>query len=149
MLVSMASQISLIFLLSIVELVSNIWMLVPCVSLKASYYKHNANYLYAYILTSKKIYAYILCNSYRVKENKTMLARLLNFSKQLIAKIISGSNGFTELKIQWVLSMSWYLSSHIEEYVIVTVASDWFSGRQRWRWFSWQEAFILFISNEW
>lgn len=30
--------------------------------------------------TMRDIYAYILCNSYRVKENKNILARLLNFS---------------------------------------------------------------------
>lgn len=50
--------------------------------------------------TFRASYTYILCNSYRVKEHKNILARLLNFFKQLIAKTISGFNGFTEFKIQ-------------------------------------------------
>lgn len=45
------------------------------------------------------IYTHVLSDTYRVKVKKTMSARLLNFSKQLIKRIISESNGFTELKI--------------------------------------------------
>jgi len=69
--------------------------------------------------TMRDSYTHILCNFYRVKENKNILARLLNFSKQLIAESISESNGFTEFKIQWVPSISWYLFSYVEIYVIV------------------------------
>lgn len=67
--------------------------------------------------TMRASYTYIRCDSYRVK-NKNILARLLNFFKLLIGKIISGSNGFTEFKIQWVPSISWYLFSYVEIYVI-------------------------------
>lgn len=85
-----------LFLLSIVEQVSNMWMSVTFLKFKISC-EHNMS----------SIYTYNLSTSYRVKENTITLARLLNFFKQLMVKIISESNGFIEFKIQWVLSFSW------------------------------------------